>query len=121
MKYVEGYATEDPVADEDWSDVVRWDVNRNWFDHQDHNQDGFMCSLAGSPECLALGHVVTDEERGEQGDLHEWGWGGDLICPATRTSAACTECESSDCNSDWTPTDTTAFWSLFAAKSTDIQ
>jgi len=114
VNHVEGYTTADPVADADWDDVVRWDVNRNWFDHQEHNLDGFICHEAASEACRALGHVISGEEWFDSSELHPCGWDGELICPATRTGAACTTCESDDCDTEWTPTDTNAFWALFS-------
>ena len=110
---VDGYTSADPVADEDWLDEVRWQVNRNWQEKPFHNRDGYMCEEAGSPECLALGHQ-PDTDGDWNDDEHPSGWGYEPVCPATQYGSACSECESDDCS--WTPTDSAAFWELFTMK-----
>jgi hypothetical protein len=109
---VEGYTTAEPVHDEDWLDVVRWDVNRYWAERGFHNRDGFLCDFAGDPSCLALGHTPDPETEWDDDDDHPYGWGGNPICPATKYATACTECESDDCEWDG-PTDARSFWALF--------
>lgn len=111
---VEGYSIHEPIPDEDWVDEVRWQLNYDKQDRKGHNRDGFLCHIAGSDECLALGHKPDPEDGWDSDDnydLHPYGWGGERICPATRFDSACTLCESEDC--DHPPLDTDAFWGLF--------
>jgi hypothetical protein len=66
-----------------------------------HDRDSFFCDYAGSEDCLALGHQPDDEGNWDD-DNHQMGWDGDVICPATRSGAACSQCEG-ECNFDGEP------------------
>lgn len=116
MIEVDGYTAADPVPDEDWNDEVRRRVNRNLQERRFHNSDGFMCYLAGDPECLALGHKPDPDGEWYDGDLHVNGWNGDTVCPETRWGTACTECETETGDCDYEAPDVRAFWDLFAER-----
>ena len=109
------------MADEDWEDVVGWEVNAQWFTHgKDHNQDGFICDVAGSDACLALGHTDDgllgwDFDSGINKDGHAWGWDGYLACPATSTGSACTTCESEECEVQDRIREANDVWARFLA------
>lgn len=96
---VEGYTPAEPMDDDDWEDDLRWRMRNYWLEKQGHDQNGYLCHLAGSPECLALGHVAPEpdpEYPGEEWDAvpgHESGWDGDWLCRGTQYATACTECE----------------------------
>lgn len=116
---VEGFTAADPIENEDdWEDCIGWQIRVWWMDRRDHDQDGYLCEMAGSAECLALGHKPNP---GQAGDGDEWdngehqlGWGGDWICPETKYATACTQCESEDCGG-WKPFDPEALWSAVRA------
>jgi len=111
---VEGFTSANPVPDEDWDDFVRWELNLRWSERRGHNLDGFMAHPAGSEQCEALGH--KPEPDGEWDYLlHPVGWHGDEICVATSYGAACTYCESEDCEAP--VTDTATFWKKFEAQN----
>jgi hypothetical protein len=113
---VEGFTPESPIAEEDWDDMVAWEMRVYWSDRWRHNDDGYLCEIAGSPACLALGHVVFDEDGmlDEALEDHPTGWDGDSLCPATKYDTACTTCEG-PCQAPPTATPA-AFWKLFAAQ-----
>ena len=94
----------------------------------DHDTDGYLCSDAWSPECLALGHVKPagvdledalndpyyhDDDPTELGrDRHVPSFEGELLCGGTATGDhVCTKCEG-ECgnNYDQTP----SLWALVA-------
>jgi len=111
---VDGYTSDNPVLDEDWADVVRWEVDLKWVGHRDHDLNGFIAEFAGSDECVALGHVA-DVYGGWDAQTHPYGWGNEQMCVATRYGTACTYCESEDCEAP--KTDTSVFWKLFEEKN----
>ena len=87
---------------EDWEtdelEEYLQDVYRDLRDYvQDaklHDEDGYLCDLAGSEACLALGHVPNEHgEWSDEDDQHPSGWDGDLLCKATRYATACSYCE----------------------------
>lgn len=109
---VDGYTTADPVPDEDWEDVVRWEVNyHHAVRHDGHNRDGYFAEVAGSEKCLALGHKPDPEQDWDTEELydsHPYGWDGERLCIGTKYGAACTECESEDC--PWEPANAEILW-----------
>lgn len=98
MLEVEGYSPDEPMGDDDWEDEVVWRMRNYWAEKGEHDQNGYLCHEAGSPECLALGHAPNpdpewpDEEWEDVGE-HQRGFSGDYICPDTKYATACTECE----------------------------
>jgi hypothetical protein len=76
-----------------------------------HDDNGYICDFAGDSSCLALGHEPDPEEGWSDDDAHPKGWSGVPVCPATKWQAACSYCESDDCQSP--PLDRDAFWALF--------
>lgn len=114
---VDGYTAADPILDEDWNDEVRWQVNTNLSERRYHNRDGFFCELAGSPECLALGHEPDPEDGWDDDpDGHPNGWNSDTLCVATRFGVACSECENDVNECEYQRPDTRAFWNLFTER-----
>lgn len=114
---VEGFSAAEPIENEDdWEDCIGWQIRVWWMDRRDHDRDGYLCEMAGSPECLALGHK-PDPVNGwdDDPDLHPLGWDGiEPICPATRYGTACTQCESDDCGG-WEAFDPDALWAAVRA------
>lgn len=112
---IDGFSAAQPVENEDdWLDCVRWPVNVAWMERKNHDRDGYLCDIAGSPACIALGHTPNADGDWEEDDEdHPSGWGDGVICPATRYADACTYCESEDC--PWQPFDTSALWKAVSA------
>ena len=111
---VDGYTASAPVPDEDWDDVVRWELNFRWSQTRGHNLNGYLAHPAGSTQCKALGHTPSSDGEWDE-DTHPTGWGGDELCVATSYARACTDCESEDCDSP--PTDQAGFWKKFEAQN----
>lgn len=78
----------------------------------EHNADGWLAHVAGSSECLALGHrepeggwdadTQTFDAGGIMVDLHPWGWDEFVMCRATVYAIACTTCQN-ECEFDRPP------------------
>ncbi|NQX36266.1 hypothetical protein [Herbiconiux sp. VKM Ac-2851] len=109
----EGYTIVEPIDEDDLADVF-WTLRWHHRERATHNADGYLCEMAGSTQCLALGH--HPDENGEwDEDTHPVGWDvGDPLCPATRFEAACTTCEGpvSDCESQRDIISRDEFWAL---------
>lgn len=97
--------------DEYLSDVYV-DLRNYWYDRRYHDRDGYFCELAGSEECEALGHKPDKEYGWDDDQEHPYGWDGEVICPATRFGAACTQCEG-ECDFEFF--DSSALWKAVAA------
>jgi hypothetical protein len=102
-------------TDAEWDEYMR-DVYRGlrayWFEREHHDRRGYFAELAGSPDCLALGHKPDPETDWVDVNDHQRGWDGDYICEATRYGEACMECEG---NCDFEFFDATALWKAVAA------
>jgi hypothetical protein len=97
--------------DEYMEDVYRG-LRNYWSDRRFHDRDGFFCEEAGGRECEALGHQPDPEVGWDDDDEHPRGWGGEIICPATRYGTACTSCEG-DCDLEFF--DPSALWNAVSA------
>lgn len=121
---LEGYSAEHPIADDDWEDEVRWALNDREAGRREmrghHNQEGYLAHEAGSPQCLALGHVEPEGGWDEDpDDGHLRGFDGDSLCRETKYDTCCTECEG-ECQAsvedDITRDD---FWALPGVRAKD--
>lgn len=111
---VDGYTAADPIEEDDWEDVVEWEVMQvQQVRHQGHNRDGYFALVAGGAACTALGHKPDPENEWLDDDEHERGWDGEHLCQATAYGSACTECESEDC--PWEPADPQVLWAKVRA------
>lgn len=90
---IDGYSAEQPVADVDWFDEVGWALNYRERERKNHDLDGWFAHEAGSPQCLALGHVEPADGWEDDPDDHPHGWEGEPLCPATQYDVCCTQCE----------------------------
>jgi hypothetical protein len=101
---VEGCSAAEPLeTEEDWEDLVGSQLRYWWSEHKYHDRNGWYAELAGSEQCLALGHEWNpdgddiDHERFE----HQPSWDDRWICPDTRYGSCCTECEGECYLGDW--------------------
>ncbi|MEZ3156872.1 hypothetical protein AB1K56_08055 [Microbacterium sp. BWR-S6Y] len=110
---VEETAGDTPEELEEWltetfAEFAELNVQRGY-----HDADGFYAELAGSPACLARGHVARVDEGhplfDEWADAHPMSWDGDArLCEATQYGTACSACET-DCGLFWEPP---SLWTL---------
>lgn len=101
---------EEPMENDEASDLAR-ELRMSARERSFHDRDGYLCEIAGSTECLALGHEFDPDEGWDFDGEHPVGWGGDNLCPATRYATACSYCESEGCDNP--PLDPDEFWALF--------
>jgi hypothetical protein len=86
-------------TDAEWDEYMRdvyKDVRGYWFERLHHDRRGYFAELAGSNECLVLGHEPDPATGWVDVNDHQRGWGGEYICEATAYGTACMECEG-DC------------------------
>jgi hypothetical protein len=103
---------DDDELEEYLLDVFR-ELRLNFLERAGHDRDGYFCHVAGSTECMALGHKPNaDGEWTDEDDDHHSAWDGDLICPATRYADACSQCEG-ECSMPDVPD----LWALVRASS----
>jgi hypothetical protein len=119
---VEGLSPDRPATEDEWQGIVD-ELGEHWrarFEHLrgGHNQDGYLCQIAGSPACEALGHVAPEEGWWEdETGQHEMGW-EEMLCLPTKYGSACTTCESDECDYPWpAPPDREKFWALFGERA----
>ena len=104
----------DEIEMEEWLTDLFDDLRADFRERRFHDRDGYLCDLAGSEQCLALGHRPDENGEWELDDDHQGGWDGDVICPATKYATACTSCESADCPMQELPN----LWALASATPT---
>lgn len=104
---VEETASDTPEELEEWLTDTFAEFADAHRERRYHDADGFYAELAGSPSCLALGHIARVDEGHPLFDeweaAHPMSWDGDeRLCEATQYGTACTACET-DCGMFWEP------------------
>lgn len=97
---------EDPDEFEEWLVDVFDELARSRpFGPSLHDRDSTLHALAGTEDCLALGHAEpgTGTERDAWEDLHPEGWNRQRICKGTYYGKACSFCEDEHCPEDVVP------------------
>lgn len=103
MSEIDDVPTLEQLAGDSEAEVEEWlldtfdDLARSAREAPFHNRSGFLCYLAGDPQCLELGHTYdeADDVWEPEGDHEHWDWNGNgRLCSPTRYQSACGECES---------------------------
>lgn len=103
---------DDAAELEEYMQDVYHDLRYYWSDRRYHDRDGYFCEIAGGAACEALGHKPDPEFGWDDDEEHFYGWDSEIICPATRWGAACSQCEG-EC--DFAFFDAGALWKRVAA------